>query len=40
MKISVIIPTINEEESIGIVLDKIPKNENYEILIIDSDSTD
>ena len=40
MKATIVIPTINEEACIGVVLDKIPKDENYEVLIIDSDSTD
>jgi hypothetical protein len=42
MKISVIIPTLNEEESIGHVLDKIPRDPKYEweIIIVDGDSKD
>jgi len=42
MKVSVIIPTLNEEESIGHVLDKIPKDPKYEweIIIVDGDSKD
>ncbi len=42
MKISVIIPTLNEEESIGHVLDKIPRDPKYEweILIVDGNSKD
>ncbi len=42
MKISVVIPTLNEEDSIGIVLDKIPKTEKYdwEIIIVDGNSKD
>ncbi|AGB04410.1 glycosyl transferase [Aciduliprofundum sp. MAR08-339] len=42
MKVSVIIPTLNEEESIGHVLDKIPKDSRYEweILIVDGNSKD
>jgi len=42
MKISVIIPTLNEEESIGLVLDKIPRDPRYEweIIIVDGDSKD
>lgn len=37
-KITVIIPTLNEEESIGEVIDSIPEVD--EILIVDSDSKD
>ena len=37
-KVTVIIPTLNEEDSIGEVIDLIPKV--YEILIVDSDSKD
>ncbi len=42
MKVSVIIPTLNEEESIGHVLDKIPKDPKYEweIIVVDGDSQD
>ncbi|ADD08331.1 glycosyltransferase family 2 protein [Candidatus Aciduliprofundum boonei] len=42
MKVSVIIPTLNEEESIGHVLDKIPRDPKYEweIMIVDGDSKD
>ncbi len=42
MKISVVIPTLNEEESIGHVLDKIPKDKKYEweIIIVDGNSKD
>ena len=42
MKISVVIPTLNEEESIGQVLDKIPKDKKYEweIIIVDGNSKD
>ncbi len=42
MKISVIIPTLNEEESIGHVLDKIHRDPKYqwEIIIVDGDSRD
>ena len=42
MKVSVIIPTLNEEKSIGHVLDKIPRDSEYEweILIVDGNSTD
>ncbi|MFW6142131.1 MAG: glycosyltransferase family 2 protein [Candidatus Saliniplasma sp.] len=43
MKISVVIPTMNEEESIGEVLDDVNKvlsGKDYEILIVDTNSTD
>ncbi len=45
MKISVIIPTMNEEESIGEVLDEInstlkPTGWDYEILMVDTNSKD
>jgi glycosyltransferase involved in cell wall biosynthesis len=42
MKISVVIPTLNEEESIGHVLDKIPRDPKYEweIIIVDGNSKD
>ena len=43
VKISVIIPTMNEEESIGEVLDEINralKGRNYEILMVDTNSKD
>ncbi|MGM0405787.1 MAG: glycosyltransferase family 2 protein [Thermoplasmatota archaeon] len=43
MKISVVIPTMNEEESIGQVLDDVNgalSGRDYEILIVDTNSTD
>jgi len=42
MKVSVVIPTLNEEESIGHVLDKIPRDSRYEweMIIVDGDSKD
>ena len=43
MKISVVIPTMNEEESIGQVLDDVNEalsGRDYEILIVDTNSTD
>ncbi len=43
MKISVVIPTMNEEESIGEVLDEINEalsDRDYEVLIVDTESTD
>lgn len=40
--LTVIIPTINEEEGIGKVIDQVPKPDDFDIefLVIDSDSTD
>jgi len=43
MKISVVIPTMNEEESIGQVMDEINEalsGRDYEVLIVDTESTD
>jgi len=40
MKISLIIPTMNEEGAIGRVLKEIPKNIINEIIVIDGHSTD
>ncbi|MFW3146062.1 MAG: glycosyltransferase family 2 protein [Thermoplasmatota archaeon] len=40
MKVSVVIPTLNEEESIGQTLDLIPRMEGMEILIVDGLSKD
>lgn len=41
MKISIIIPTMNEEESIGRVIDAIPRGEAaIEILVVDTNSKD
>ncbi len=40
MKTSLIIPTLNEEESLGFVLDSIPENSVDEIIIVDGGSTD
>ncbi|MGA1822308.1 MAG: glycosyltransferase family 2 protein [Thermoplasmatota archaeon] len=39
-KISVIIPTLNEEESIGDTLDQIPRSDDMEIMIVDGLSKD
>ena len=43
-RLSIIIPTMNEEGSIGLVIDEIRKNLpaslNYEILVVDTDSKD
>ncbi|MBG7609690.1 MAG: glycosyltransferase family 2 protein [Anaerolineae bacterium] len=40
MKTSIIIPAYEEEESIGYVLDRIPNNDHYEILVVDGGSQD
>lgn len=40
MKISVIIPTINEEETIGNVIDGLSALENLEVIVVDTNSTD
>lgn len=40
MKISVIIPVLNEAKSIGLVIDAIPKNRVNEIVVVDNGSTD
>ena len=42
MKVSIVIPTLNEEDSIGHVLDKIPRSDKYdwEIVVVDGDSKD
>ena len=45
MKVSIIIPTMNEEESIGEVMDTINKvmkegNLEYEVLVVDTNSKD
>jgi len=43
MKISVVIPTMNEEESIGQVIEEINEalsGRDYEIMIVDTESTD
>src|SRR3989338_11176428 len=46
MKISFVLPALNEEEAIGLVIDEIPvqelKNKGYdvEIIIVDGGSTD
>lgn len=41
MKVTVVIPTMNEEESIGEVLDSIPKDfADVEVLIVDTNSKD
>jgi glycosyltransferase involved in cell wall biosynthesis len=39
-KISIVIPMYNEEKSIGWVLGKIPRLENYEVLLVNDGSRD
>lgn len=40
MKISIIIPTFNEEESISFVLNRIPNKDTYEVIVVDGGSRD
>jgi glycosyltransferase involved in cell wall biosynthesis len=40
MKVSVVIPTLNEEDSIGQTLDQIPRFDDLEIMIVDGLSKD
>jgi len=40
MKISVVIPTLNEEEAIGDVVRAVPQNRVAEIIVVDNGSTD
>ncbi|MHB8395598.1 MAG: glycosyltransferase family 2 protein [Thermoplasmataceae archaeon] len=40
MKISVVIPTINEEQTIGQVIDTIMENGNVEVIVVDTSSRD
>ncbi len=40
MKISVVIPTINEEKTIGAVISELKKIDNVEIVVVDTNSTD
>jgi glycosyltransferase involved in cell wall biosynthesis len=40
MRVSVIIPTLNEEASIGHVLDDLPRGLVAEVIVVDADSTD
>ena len=40
MKISVVIPTLNEEEAIGEVVGAIPADHVHEIIVVDNGSTD
>ena len=40
MKISVVIPTLNEEEAIGEVIGAVPADRVHEIIVVDNGSTD
>ncbi|MCL5437987.1 MAG: glycosyltransferase family 2 protein [Candidatus Thermoplasmatota archaeon] len=40
MKVSVVIPTINEEKTIGEVIDEIMKIDGAEVIVVDTNSTD
>lgn len=40
MKISAVIPTINEEKTIGEVIDGLMTMENIEVIVVDTNSTD
>ena len=40
MKASIIIPAMNEERSIGLVLDEIPRDDVDEVIVVDNGSTD
>jgi hypothetical protein len=40
MKISVVIPTLNEEEAIGEVVGAVPADRVHEIIVVDNGSTD
>ncbi|VAX31106.1 Glycosyltransferase [hydrothermal vent metagenome] len=40
IKVSVIIPAFNEESSIGLVLNDLPKDTLHEIIVVDNGSTD
>ena len=40
MKISVVIPTFNEEQAIGDVVRAVPAGQVYEIIVVDNGSTD
>ncbi|MCL5785153.1 MAG: glycosyltransferase family 2 protein [Candidatus Thermoplasmatota archaeon] len=40
MKVSIVIPTINEEKTIGGVIEKLRSIDNLEIIIVDTNSTD
>ena len=40
MKISVVIPILNEEKSIGLVLDALPRQRLHEVVVVDAGSGD
>ena len=40
MKVSVVIPTINEENTIGTVISQLKRIDNVEIVVVDTNSTD
>ncbi|MFH1858483.1 MAG: glycosyltransferase family 2 protein [Candidatus Omnitrophota bacterium] len=40
MKVSVVIPVLNEAKSIGLVLDAIPKANVHEVVVVDNGSSD
>jgi glycosyltransferase involved in cell wall biosynthesis len=40
MKIAVVIPTLNEEQAIGEVVNALPKNYLHDIIVVDNGSTD
>ena len=40
MKISIVIPTLNEEEAIGDVVRAVPQDKVVEIVVVDNGSTD
>jgi len=40
MKITVVIPTLNEEQAIGEVVSAVPANQVHEIIVVDNGSTD
>jgi len=40
LKISAVIPTINEEKTIGMVIDGLKKMSNVEVIVVDTNSTD
>ena len=40
MKISVVIPTLNEEQAIGEVVNAVPADRVHEIIVVDNGSTD
>ena len=40
MKISVVIPTLNEEQAIGAVVRAVPADKVQDIIVVDNGSTD